>query len=271
MVSTYTTNKGFDKPAIGDDVGTWGNNVNADWDIADKAFGGNVEYAFTGATTSQTVTQTDAQNQRITLKGNTSSTPSFIGLGYIAGTVLTITAVTSGTLAVSGVITGTGVTNGTSIVNQISGTSGGIGTYTVSQSQTVGSVSSQVTFQVYNGVINLTFGATYAGMWIVTNNTSGYSAIYALTSAAGSQGIYLPQGVSSIIFSDGTNVSFADNRVSSVAAVGGGSDHIFYQNGQTVTTSYSIPSDQNAMSAGPITINSGVTVSISSPSVWTIV
>lgn len=47
-------------------------------------------------------------------------------------------------------------------------------------------------------------------------------------------------------------------------ATGGGSDEIFVQNGQTVTTNYTIPATKNAMSTGPITINSGVTVTVSS-------
>jgi len=53
-------------------------------------------------------------------------------------------------------------------------------------------------------------------------------------------------------------------------ATGGGSDEIFVQNGQTVTTNYTIPSLKNASSAGPITINSGVTVEIPSGSVWVV-
>ena len=47
-------------------------------------------------------------------------------------------------------------------------------------------------------------------------------------------------------------------------ATGGGSDEIFVQNGQTVTTNYTIPATKNALSTGPITINSGVTVTVSS-------
>ena len=46
-------------------------------------------------------------------------------------------------------------------------------------------------------------------------------------------------------------------------ATGAGGDQIFIQNGQTVTTSYTIPADQNAMSTGPVTINAGVTVTVS--------
>ena len=54
-------------------------------------------------------------------------------------------------------------------------------------------------------------------------------------------------------------------------ATGGGSDRVFYENGQTVTTNYTITNGTNAMSAGPITINAGVTVTIGDGEVWTIV
>jgi hypothetical protein len=54
-------------------------------------------------------------------------------------------------------------------------------------------------------------------------------------------------------------------------ATGGGSDQIFNLNGQTVTTDYSIPSGKNATSAGPISIDTGVTVTIPTGSVWVIV
>ena len=54
-------------------------------------------------------------------------------------------------------------------------------------------------------------------------------------------------------------------------ASGGGSDAVFYENGNTVTSNYTITSGTNAMSAGPITVNSGVTVTIPSGSTWTIV
>ena len=41
-------------------------------------------------------------------------------------------------------------------------------------------------------------------------------------------------------------------------------------NSKTVATSYSIPSGSNAMSAGPVTVNSGVTVTIPSGSRWVV-
>ena len=54
-------------------------------------------------------------------------------------------------------------------------------------------------------------------------------------------------------------------------ATGTGSDTAFLNFGQTVTRSYSIPASTNSLSAGPITVNSGQTVTIPSGSNWTIV
>ena len=65
---------------------------------------------------------------------------------------------------------------------------------------------------------------------------------------------------------DGSNLTGV-----SAGATGGGSDEVFYENSTTVTTSYSITSNKNAMSAGPISINNSVTVTVPSGSVWTIV
>jgi len=53
-------------------------------------------------------------------------------------------------------------------------------------------------------------------------------------------------------------------------AKGGGSDDIFYENGKTVTTDYTITTAKNAMSTGPITINTGISVTVPTGSVWVI-
>lgn len=44
-----------------------------------------------------------------------------------------------------------------------------------------------------------------------------------------------------------------------------------YENSQTISSNYTVTSNKNAMSAGPITVNSGVTVTVGSTSTWTIV
>lgn len=54
-------------------------------------------------------------------------------------------------------------------------------------------------------------------------------------------------------------------------ATGGGSDEVFYENGQNVTANYTITNGKNAMSAGPITVDNGVTVTVGTGETWTVV
>lgn len=54
-------------------------------------------------------------------------------------------------------------------------------------------------------------------------------------------------------------------------ATGGGSDTVFFENSLIVMTDYTIPSDKNAGTFGPITINNSITVTVPSTSVWSIV
>ena len=53
-------------------------------------------------------------------------------------------------------------------------------------------------------------------------------------------------------------------------ATGGGGDQVFVENSLTVTTSYAIPSGKSASSVGPITIDSGVTVTVPDGSKWVV-
>ena len=53
-------------------------------------------------------------------------------------------------------------------------------------------------------------------------------------------------------------------------AGGGGADEVFVENAMVVTTDYELTSGKSASSAGPITINSGVTVTIPSGQNWII-
>tara|TARA_R110000822_G_scaffold46551_1_gene123740 strand:+ start:1715 stop:2560 length:846 start_codon:yes stop_codon:yes gene_type:complete len=53
-------------------------------------------------------------------------------------------------------------------------------------------------------------------------------------------------------------------------ATGAGGDQIFVENGVTVTANYTLSTNKNAMSVGPITINSGVTVTVPSGQRWVV-
>ena len=73
-----------------------------------------------------------------------------------------------------------------------------------------------------------------------------------------------------------TSSSFEGYNGTSWGSIGGGAtgapgNAVFYENDQTVTADYTLSASVNAMSAGPITINSGVTVTVGSGQTWTIV
>jgi hypothetical protein len=53
-------------------------------------------------------------------------------------------------------------------------------------------------------------------------------------------------------------------------ATGAGSEAVFYENGKTVTASYTITAGNNAMSTGPITVASGQTVTVPTGSRWVV-
>jgi len=105
--------------------------------------------------------------------------------GYIATTTLTVALLNSGTIKTGMVLTGAGITAGTYIVNQLTGTSGGAGTYTVSTSQTAGSVGSQIlttgtnytvsVSQTNTGNITITCTGTIAVLTFVSHTAAPFS------------------------------------------------------------------------------------------------
>jgi hypothetical protein len=93
--------------------------------------------------------------------------------GSIAGTTLTVSAVSSGTVAVGQYLSGTGVTSGTRITALGTG-SGGVGTYTVSVSQTVSSTSINALGKNGTAVNTSSAGAgTHTATWIVGQDEYG--------------------------------------------------------------------------------------------------
>lgn len=79
------------------------------------------------------------------------------------------------------------------------------------------------------------------------------------------------------VYSQATNgLSFFNGSASafipfSAGAKGGGTNQVFYENEQNVSVSYEISASNNAGTFGPVTIDAGVTVTVPSGSVWTVV
>ena len=79
---------------------------------------------------------------------------------------------------------------------------------------------------------------------------------------------------------DGTSDQFLKTNGSGVtswadvpagAPTGGGTEKVFYENENSVDTNYTLTTNFNAVSAGPVTVASGVTVTIPAGQAWVIV
>jgi hypothetical protein len=181
------------------------------------------------------------------------SRTNFVGTGAIAGTTLTITVATSGALYIGSLLTGTGVTAGTTITAFLTGT-GGLGTYTVSTSQTVSSTA-------ITGTVN---DATLA-----VTSTDAILVPVGTTTQRPSTGVegYIRYNSTLDRFEGYANGAWGQLGA---GATGGGADNVFVENSLTVTTDYTITAGKSASSTGDITINSGVTITIPSGSRWVI-
>jgi hypothetical protein len=91
-----------------------------------------------------------------------------------------------------------------------------------------------------------------------------------VTGPTGAQG---PTGAASTVAgpTGPTGPTGTTGPTGSIYPTGGSPDRIFYENQQTVTVNYTISTNYNAMSAGPITVNSGIVVTVPSGSTWSIV
>jgi len=77
MTSSYTSNLGIEKPATGDQSGTWGDTTNTNMDIIDRAINGVVSLSLSGTTTTLTTTDgslTDGMYKVLVLGGSPSGT-----------------------------------------------------------------------------------------------------------------------------------------------------------------------------------------------------
>jgi len=121
-----------------------------------------------------------------------------------------------------------------------------------------GSIAANVTYTIPSGV---------GGQWVVKNlTTGGYSVVIA--SAGGGSSSTVANNVVATVVCDGTNVYLPS---STDVPTGGGSDKAFYLNDITINTNYTIPTAKNAGTFGPVTVASGVVVTVSSGSTWNIV
>lgn len=120
-----------------------------------------------------------------------SNPSSALFTGSVSGTTLTVTAVTKGTIGANQSLFGLGVTNETVITGQLTGTTGGVGTYSINLSQTVTStlmnsaaVASVLTASMSGTTLTVTAssGTLYPGQTIQGSTVIANTMITALGS-----------------------------------------------------------------------------------------
>jgi hypothetical protein len=101
--------------------------------------------------------------------------------------------------------------------------------------------------------------------WKMQLTSTGLQLSTALGTAYGGTNVTSAGTAGNVLTSDGTNWTSAAPSGSNITTKG------MYEMANVISANYSVTSGNNAISAGPITVNSGVTVTVASGSVWTVV
>lgn len=245
MSSTYSSLK-IELIGTGDQSGTWGSTTNVNLGTAiEEAITGSADVTFASGTVTLTLTDTNgsqtARNLRLNLIGTSGGAQDLIVPAIEKFYVINNTCADTITVKNS---TGTGV-----------------------------AVPAGVSTLVYNTGVNVVEAVTYLNALTVGGDAS-FTSTGAIKIPVGTTAQQPTGANGKIRFNSTTNKyeGYAGSSWSSLGggATGGGADEIFVENGQVVTTTYAIPASKNAMSTGPITINSGVTVTVPSGSRWVV-
>jgi hypothetical protein len=260
MASTYSDLK-IELIGTGEQTGTWGATTNNNFSVAvGEAITGSADVAFSSADVTLTLTDTNAaqtaRNLRLNLTGTSGGARNLIlGSGcqieklYLINNGLADAVTVKNT---SG--TGIAVPAGRSMFVFNNGTN------------VVETVTAALNLSV--GTLAVTGASTFAA-------DSTYSGTGQIKIPAGTTAERSGSPVNGMIRYNSTNVQFEGYQGGvwgqlGGGATGGGGDQVFVQNSTIVTTNYTFPAGKNAESVGPITINSGITVTIPSGQRWVV-
>ena len=221
---------------------------------------------------SGTVTNAQLANSAITINGTSTSLGGSINVGTVTSVTGTAPVVSSGgaTPAISMAQSSTTVDGYLSATDFTTFNNKGNGTVTSVAALTLGTSGTDLSSTVANGtttpVITLqvpTASATNRGAlssadW-TTFNSKAAPFTYTSTYIPFGQGTTTPNQSANLTF-DGTSLTAPVQRASNGIVT----------NNKTIGTSFTIPSTDNAMSSGPVTLSAGVTVTVSSGSRWVV-
>lgn len=284
MASTYSDLK-IELIATGEQSGTWGTTTNTNLGTAlTEAITGSADVAFSSADVTLTLTDTNnaqtARNLRLNLTGTSGGARNLIlGSGCQIEKLYLVNNGLADAVTVKNT-TGTGIAvpagksmfvfnNGTNVVDAVSYFAGVVaattitasgntalsGNLTVDGNTTLGNASGDtITLNAATATIpnNLNFNGT--GTVRLPNGTTGQRP----TPAAG-------------MIRYNTTSGLFEGYTTQWGGIGGASaDGAVYENAQTISNNYTMTTNFNGESVGPITIASGVTVTIPSGSRYVI-
>lgn len=121
-------------------------------------------------------------------------------------------------------------------------------------------------YVIFDSVANVwevglgTVGAGTLARTTVLSNSSGTTAL--ISFAGNTTNVWCDYPAGKAVYQDDVGVAYAPEMASSNGLL---------FNSTTVSSNVTVPTNYNAISAGPVTVNSGITVTVPSGSVWTVV
>lgn len=302
MASTYSDLK-IELIGTGEQSGTWGTTTNTNLSTAlGEAITGSADVAFSSADVTLTLTNTNAsqsaRNLRLNLTGTSGGARNLIlGSGcqiekiYLVNNGLA-DAVTVKNTTGSGIAVPAGKTmfvfnNGTDVVDALSYFSGTVVSSaatitggTINSTSIGATTPSTGAFTTLSATGNTTLGdasgdtVTFNAATASIPNNLNFSGTGSITLPNGTT-LQRPTPATGMIRYNSTESTFEGYAAGAWGSIGGGAtgaggDQVFYENELTVTTSYTLTTARNAMSTGPITINSGVVVTVPTGQRWVI-
>jgi hypothetical protein len=252
MPSTYSTNLKIELIALGEQVGTWGTTTNTNLGTAlEQAVVGRANVSFTSdANKTLTISNTNASQEARALFLNLSST-------------LSLTATRD--LIVPAIFKNYMVKNGTTGGQSIRVIVAGVG-FTIPNGKTA---------LVYNDGTDITCQFDYAGDLTVATFTSLGDGTF-----SGTGQVKLPAGTTAQrsgspvdgMLRYNTDLDSFEGYVDGIwGGIGGAqAGGAIMTNKSAASVSYTIAAGENGLSVGPITVGSGVTITVSTNQRWLI-
>lgn len=261
-MSTYAVNSGIELIGNGEQSGTWGDTTNVNLQIVDRLTGGVGSITLSGATHTLTTTDgslSDGQYKVLVFGGSPSGTNTVTitpndqqKLYFVKNTSGQSVILTQGS---GGNVT---IKNGDSAIVYSDGAGTGAA---------VVDLTSTFDFTTLTGLTpTVTHGIVADG----TDFISTGSSTDAFQMPAGSTA-ERPTPVNGMLRYNSDDAAFEGYADGAWGAIGGGGTEAggaIVTNLTTASESYTFPSGTNGMSVGPITISSGVTVTVASGQRW---